>query len=109
MNEDKILEVLDRLEKRLTKLEDFLIKPINTKPYIPDTSIFDKWKDMPEDCMHKNFKPDVPVGISCPCPRCSPYALSYPQTTNGDQTKFSSGSIQGAIDGASQMKPEIKL
>lgn len=30
------------------------------------------------------------------------------QVSNGDQTKFSSGSIQGAIDGASKMKPEIK-
>lgn len=30
------------------------------------------------------------------------------QVSNGDQTKFSSGSIQGSADGASQMKPEIK-
>lgn len=30
------------------------------------------------------------------------------QVSNGDQTKFSSGSIQGATDGASRMKPEVK-
>ncbi len=79
-----IENILLRLEKKIDELEKRLVLPV--------VRIKD-WKDIPEDCMNKNFKPNVPVGISCPCPQCSPYAPSYLQTTNGDPTKFRSGSI----------------
>ena len=94
MNEDRIYEIIDllgKLEQRLENLEK-LMKPrvIESKPIeLPQSNLAEAYKKLADSgCMHRNFKPNQPVGISCPCPRCTPYSMSY-----GDQGKFSGGQL----------------
>ena len=83
MNEDRVHEIIDllqKLEQRLDNLEK-LMKPrvIESKPIeLPQSNLAEAYKKLADSgCMHRNFKPNQPVGISCPCPRCTPYSMSY--------------------------------
>lgn len=87
MNEDRIYEIIDllqKLEQGLDNLEK-IMKPklieIRSNELVP-SDLYKRLAD--SDCMHRNFKPATPVGISCPCPRCTPYSMSYGGVSSGE-------------------------
>lgn len=89
MNSEVLKQVLDKLssiEKRLQVLEMKERNPM----LVVDPSYWQTPHVNPDKCLHDGLHPGVPVSISCNCPRCSSYSISL---TNGDSSKFTSGSI----------------
>ncbi len=93
---ERLEKKVDELDKRVSEINGFIKYPRGNEAF---PAKIKSWTDkIPDDCMHKNFKPNEPVGISCPCPRCSPYSMKYTEFTNGDLSKFTSGSIISSED-----------
>lgn len=105
MNEQVLKQILDKLssiESRLNILEreakDSKYPNMSPDPsYWQRSSVGDSITK--GGCLFDNVKPGTPMGMSCPCPKCSPYSLSiaksqvfnggyqpYPVPSVGSQT-----------------------
>ncbi len=82
MNKQVLKQILDKLssiENRLNIIErerrDHKYPNNNPDPsYWQRDSVYDSL--VKGGCLFDNVKPGTPMGMSCPCPKCSPYSMS---------------------------------
>lgn len=103
----KILDLLDNLDTRISKIEQILVYPAKTITVDPKGLEYeDIYKKLVESkkeqqrCAFEGIPPGTPMGLVCSCPKCVPYSLKCQGVvTHGDASKFSSGQISFPIKG----------